>query len=60
MQNGEINWEELGVFTSRTTFNELLVVYILATLLFTVLYFLNKMYFPEIIMALCGESSPYF
>ena len=59
MQN-EINWKELGVFTQQSSFNEVLIVYVLSTLGFTVFYFLNKMYFPSIVMAVAGKESAYF
>ena len=59
-KNSEIDWKEFGVFTSQSMFNEVLVVYVLATLFFFVAYFLNKMYFPGIMMALNGDKSPYF
>ena len=59
-QGAEINWKELGVFTSQSMFNEILVIYIFFTLLFTVCYFLNKMYYPSLMKAMFGEKSGYF
>ena len=56
----EIDWKQLGVFTSQRALNELLVVYVLAVLAFTVFYFLNKLYFGHFIRIVCGEKSPYF
>ena len=56
----DINWKELGVFTQESTFNELLIVYVMFILVFTVAYYLNKMYFPSFVMLVCGKESPYF
>jgi len=60
MSHSDINWKELGVFTSQNDFSELMVIYVLATLIFTVVYFLNKMYFASVIMAISGDKSCYF
>ena len=45
----------MGVFTEQTTFNELLLVYVASTLLLTVCYFLNKMFYPDIVRLIYGE-----
>ena len=55
-----IDWKQMGVFTEPETFNQLLVLYIMCTLGFTVFYYMNKMFFPSIVSALAGKDSPYF
>ena len=51
----DIDWKQMGVFTEQTTFNELLLVYVASTLLLTVCYFLNKMFYPDIVRLIYGE-----
>ena len=54
------NWPEYGVFTTKEVFNELLILYVLATFGFTVFYLLNKWYYPAIMKMVFGPESPYF
>ena len=56
----QIDWKQMGVFTEESTFNELLVVYIISTLGFTVAYYLNKMFYGDVVAAIFGKDSPYF
>ena len=50
----------MGVLTEETTFNELLVLYILSTLGFIVVYFIVRMSMPSFMMAVFGEDSHFF
>ena len=54
-----IDWKSLGVFTETTSFNELLAVYIVATIGFAVFYIMNKLFFDSIIKLFISEKSPY-
>lgn len=56
----EYNWPEYGVFTTSAVFNELLILYVLATIGFTVFYLLNKWYYPAVMKMFFGPESPYF
>ena len=56
----EYNWTEYGVFTSESVFNELLILYVVATFGFGLAYYLNKWYYPALMMMVFGKESPYF
>ena len=56
----KIDWKQLGVFTNDHIFNEILVVYILSTLGFTVFFYANKMFFGCVMKLLFGKDSLYF
>ena len=56
----QIDWKRMGVFTEGTDFNELLVVFVLATLGFTVFYYINKLVFPSLVRSVAGATSPFF
>lgn len=48
------------MFTNDTVFYELLIVYILSTLGFTVAFYANKMFFGTFMKMLSGEKNCYF
>jgi len=50
----------MGVFTNESMFNELLVIYILSTLGFTVAFYANKMFLGSVFKLLFGEKNLFF
>ena len=48
------------MITEDTSINELLVLYIVSTLGFTVFYYLNRMFFPGIMRSIFGDKCLYF
>ena len=56
----QIDWKQFGVITEDTSVNEYLVVYIVSTLIFTVFYFLNKMFLPGVMRTIFGEKGAFF
>lgn len=57
---GAIDWKQFGVFTNDAMFNEILIIYILSTLGFTVAFYANKMFFGSFMEMVGGDKSPYF
>jgi hypothetical protein len=55
-----IDWKQFGVFTNDTVAQELLVVYTLATIGFTVFYYMNKMFFPSLMHMITGPTGHFF
>lgn len=56
----QIDWKQMGVITEETSFNELLLLYVLSTIGFSLFYYANKMFFPSIVRSVCGPESPFF
>ena len=56
----DIDWKQFGVFTSEAMFNEILIVYILSTLGFTVAFYANKFFFGSFLKMIGGEKNTYF
>lgn len=56
----QIDWKKLGVFTNDQMFNELLVIYILSTLGFTVIFYVNKMFFGSLMKLFFGPDNLFF
>jgi len=54
-----INWNSLGVFNDTCSFNELMTVFVVSTVGFATFYYLNKLYFDDIIAGFIGKESPY-
>ena len=50
----------MGVFTDSSVFNEILIVYVLSTLGFTVLYYLSKVIFPSILKSISSTENCFF
>ena len=50
----------MGVFTNEQMFNELLLLYIFSTLGFTVVFYINKMFFGSVMKLLFGPDSLFF
>ena len=57
---GNINWQELGVFTDEAIIKEILVIYFISILACTVFYYLNKAFYPSLMRLIYGENSGFF